>query len=190
MLDKLYGLPRFLLVFILLSAGILFIVINDPPHSLCDTQIDTFKKTRSVLGKVKGLTEECKNANGPGGCYELFGVLRRVLRNFRLVSEKCQSQLANLKTIKKMLFEQVELMTHLAWREEILQNKVSRLYWLSATDISLFCKMKNKIILFYGRDSYLNFTNKIVRTLPGADKYNPEYVRKRTIISESCSRYL
>ena len=201
MLDKLYKLPRFLLVFILLASGIVFVLVNDPPHSLCKTQIEQFKKAeKGILFKdslsiykqplITRLIEQCRISNSPGGCYGLFGRLRRLLRDFHLVSSDCTSQLSSLFEVKKTLFGQLKLMTFLAWREELLTGKVSKFNWLSSADMVLFCRIKHKVILFYGRPLYSQFEQGVIKSLPGSEKQNPVFIKKKTIFSESCSRYL
>lgn len=189
-----------LLVTILLAGSVLFIVVSDPPHDLCKTQLEQFKELeKGKLFKdpksfrkhplVQGLHIKCKTLNSPGGCYELFSRLNVMFKHFRAVSSECTHTLTGLSVVKKTLLENFQLMTHLAWREEILSNKVSKLNWLSAADMNLFCKIKSKIITLYGKDFYLNFSQKTLLSLPGANTQNPDYVRKRSIISESCLRY-
>ena len=201
MLDKLYKLPRFLLVFILLASGVVFVLVNDPPHTLCKTQIEQFKKAeKGILFKdslsvykqplMVRLIEQCKLSNAPGGCYDLFGRLRRLLRHFRLVSSDCTSQLSSLKEVKKILFGQLQIMTLLSWREEILAGKVSKFNWLSSADMTLFCRIKNKVILFYGRPLYSQFEQGVIKSLPGSEKQSPDFIKKKTIFSEPCSKYL
>ena len=203
-MNALYKLPRSLLVTLLLSGGIAYIVLNDPPHSFCDTQTERFQfRQKGVFIKDPGdkihakpligrLIDTCWETNAPGGCYEYFSYLKRLLDDFFLVSEGCLSQVSGIKEVKEHLFEGVRMMTLLAWREKALSGKISRLNWLNRMDMSLFCSLKANVSRFYGRKALLDFEKKLLAELPVSEKYSsasPGRLRDSSILSENCAEY-
>ena len=52
MLNDIYKLPKTLLAILLIGGGIVFILLNDPPHTFCDAQVEHFKRVqRGILYK-------------------------------------------------------------------------------------------------------------------------------------------
>ena len=211
MLQDLYKLPRWFLATVLIGLGITFIVLNDRPHEFCDVQINEFQSNQQI--NFKKMIKNCQETNSPGGCYALFSQLNRLLKDFYLVSPRCfdrlsQTQLtkkprfkmANLtkpekkelkekSSVKEVLFQSMELMVFLAWREEALTGKISKFNWLGPADMILFCSIKEAIISFYGRDSLRNFENKLLEKLPTTQKEIPHIIRRNSILSENCALY-
>ncbi|MDB2426225.1 hypothetical protein N9W41_01635, partial [bacterium] len=93
------NLSRKVVVFVALVGGVLFILISDPPHTLCNTQIKNFKeiqkgflylskkpKTAKVETLYNILYTNCRDSNSPGGCYELFVQLRKMLKDSETIN--------------------------------------------------------------------------------------------------------
>ena len=209
----LHKLPRAFLATAAIGAGIALIVLNDRPHQLCDTQINHFQSVQKA--DFTKLINECRMTNSPGGCYDLFSHLKKLLRNFRLVSPKCFERLSLISlsrkphfkqgnltaeekkyfskkiSVKEVLFDSIELMSRLAYRgEETLSGVKNKLHWLGPADLSLFCSLKEVVTLFYGGESLKSFENQILKTLPGTEKVSLKTLRKNSILSENCSLYL
>ena len=125
----------------------------------------------------------------PGACYEYFSYLNRLLRDFNLISQECLAEVASIDKVRSHLLNGINLMTQLAWRKEVLQGTVSKMNWLSASDMSLFCKLKKKTILLYGSQSFKAFEAKVIAGLPTDNPVNPKDIRKNSILSENCAKY-
>ena len=90
-------IPKFWLIVGSLTIGILFIVLSDPPKSVCDAQLDLFRKNqkdflyldpKNEVIKTTGFQREferCQSTNTPGGCYELFEKTRKFLTDVESV---------------------------------------------------------------------------------------------------------
>lgn len=201
MLKALYTLPKFFLVSLLIGGGIVFILINDPPHSFCDSQIEQFKKLQTgILYKdpkdfrkeKSSLTRKqnlCRQENAPGSCYDYFLELKKVLKDLKLLSEECSSRIYSTSKLKKTLSSALTLMTALAWREEVLTGRVSKHNWITPSDLYLFCDLKRKYISHYGEENFLALESQILSRLPRKEKTAPQIVKKRTILSENCQKY-
>ena len=211
MLQNIYKLPRGFLAFILISGGIAFIVLNERPHRFCDTQIDHFLSVQQA--NFPRLMTACRETNSPGGCYKLFSQLNRLLKNFYLVAPRCLQRLSQTQltaksrfketnltpeeksalskkiSVKQVLFQSIELMVFLAWREETLSGKTSKFNWLGPADMTLFCSLKRAVVSFYGRDSLRAFENQTLKKLPSEQKVPPSILRRHSILSENCALY-
>ena len=208
MLNKLYRLPKALLAALFIGAGILFILINDPPHTFCDTQVEHFEKLQSgityktheffrknrTLCRKKDAPKSCdpllerkrklcQKENAPGTCYEYFAYLRHFLKDLPLLSKECSPLIYNNPKVKKLFSSAMTLMTALAWREEILTGKISKYNWLTWPDLSLFCDLKTRYIMNYGKESYFQLEKKILKTLALHKKnLTGIYVEKNNLI--------
>ncbi len=201
MLNTLYKLPKALLASLFIGGGILFIIMNDPPHHFCDSQIEHFKKVQKGLlfdnsedfRKEKKILKRkqtlCKKENTPGACYEYFAYLKKILRGFDLISQDCLSLVYSQPEVKGAFSSALMLMTAVAWREEALTGRVSRYHWLTRSDLYLFCEVKNKYIMQYGQDSYQLLENQILKLLPVSKKVPIQQLMKKTILHESCLAY-
>ena len=200
-LASLYRLPRPLLATLLIAVGIVFMILNDPPHTFCDSQLEQFKKLqkgilypdptdyhkeKSILKRTK---TQCESEGAPGACYEYFSYIKRVLRDFRVLSPDCKAQIYAKSEVKKSLSSALSLITALAFREEVLTGQVSKFHWLTRADLTLFCEIKNKYIMEYGRGSYQALEAEILNLLPVKQKVPLPSLKKGTILSESCLAY-
>ena len=200
MLSDLYKLPKAVIAFLFIGGAIVFILLNDPPHTFCDTQLEHFKslqkgllyqdkedfhKEKSLLNRKEQI---CQSESAPGACYEYFAYLRRLLKDFRVLSAKCKPIIFSETRVKSALSSALTLITALAWREEVLTGHVSKYNWLTRSDISLFCNIKNKYMQHYGMPAYEMLEQEIVNLLPTQNK-NKKLILKWSILSESCLKY-
>ena len=135
MLNQLYKLPKSIIAALFIGGSILFIIFNDPPHTLCDTQVEHFKnlqrgmlyrdpkdfhKEKSILKRKENI---CKQENAPGACYEYFAYLKRLLKDFYVLSQECAPLIYSTTKVKKALSSALTLMVGVAWRgEEVLKR--------------------------------------------------------------------
>ena len=196
----LVSLPKAFIATVLIALGIIFIIFNDPPHTVCRTQIENFKdvqigvlyKDSSIKTRTKPLLEvlidTCKKYSTPGSCYGLFSKIRVFVQDFRLVSGDCRKEFSSLSKVRKTLFGVYGLMIRLAWGDTPPKH-YNKLAWLSDVDMSLFCMLKERIIYFYGRDALLNLERKTFKLLPGAENMSKNNIREMALVSENCTRY-
>ena len=200
MLPDLYKLPKAVLAFLVIGGAIIFILLNDPPHTFCDSQLEHFKSLQKGLlyrdskdfhtekSLLKRKLKFCKETNSPGACYEYFSYLKRLLKDFRVLSSQCKPIIFSETKVKSALSSALTLMTALAWREEVLKGQVSKFNWLNRSDLHLFCQIKEKYMLYYGMPSYEALEHQILELLPSKKK-NKKLMLKRSILSESCIKY-
>ena len=196
----LVSLPKAIIAVVLIAAGIIFIVANDPPHTFCRTQIENFKdaqigilyKDSNIKTRTKPLLEvlvdTCKKYSAPGSCYGLFSKIRVFVQDFKLVSGDCRQEFSSLSKVRKTLFGVYGLMIRLAWGDAPPKH-YNKLAWLSTVDVSLFCVLKERIIRLYGKEALLSLERKTFKLLPGAENMNEDNIREVSLVSENCARY-
>ena len=192
-------LPKKVLVSLLILGGIAFIILQNPPKTLCDIQKEVF--TSNQLGflfkdptdKIKTKTtfkenlEDCIKNNNPGGCYSLFYNIPRVIQSFRSVESSCYSQIAEIKEVKQSFFKTYSLFLEISWGSGPSDEFSNPLSWLSSNDVSTFCRLKRHIILLYGVKALEQFEHQTFQRI-APDKSSQEH-RRFSILSENCLSY-
>lgn len=177
----LYGIPKGLIVGAVLVVGILGVILFNPPHRQCESQIEVIRqlqkgKVFSGMGKTMARSprvlkdiETCKLGNSPGACFELFSTLRGLARDLQGLPLECAEDLRSVGEIRGSLFEGMSLMTQIAWGEVPPEKAVSsvRQGWLEASDLALFCTLKDLYTRFFGKEEMDQVRASIMSKLPG-----------------------
>jgi hypothetical protein len=194
-------LPKGLLAFLVIAGGIGFLILWDPPHTICESQIEVFRTTQKRFlfkdeqkkktqpAKYRLLVDHCKTTNNPGGCYELFQESKMMLKDLHSVPSDCAGRVGAIDEVNKALWEVNDLILRLAWGEKPPGTYHEKFGWLDTSDISLFCELKQQIIDSYGVSAWESFREKTFRDLPGAKDMSRNDVWDMSIISENCAKY-
>jgi hypothetical protein len=186
----------FLVMFV--AAGFFFVI--EPPKRRCDTLIDAFQGKHSawlaspssrVGGRSSQLQKQlvnCKQANSPGGCLDLFMSYRFFLDDLSPLRLECSEALAQRMNFKSLYEQLISLLVQIAWGEGVpgeeqmaapsalargfsaLElNQVPRrpLAWLEPADLALFCRLTGEYSEVWGKDELTRFTQIVLQTLPG-----------------------
>ena len=198
---NIYSLPKKFLVPLLLAGGIAFVILQNPPKGICDVQLEAYRENNKVFlfpqskgssGKKKisvyqTSLEECRQNNSPGGCYSLFSSVHRLIQSFNSVDSKCHTQIAQIKEVRTALFSLYSLFIEISWSGGPQHELSNPLAWLSANDVSVFCKIKNQIYYFYGEPGLSQLEQKTFQSI--APDHSEEEIRKFSVLSENCSQY-
>lgn len=198
-------LSKSAIVALTLIGGVLFIVLSNPPHSLCDTQVNFFKedvgdylfvdklkqqKSKGTLkSKFQKNMEYCRGSNATGGCYEFFFHFRNMLKALNSVSHECQESVGAIKEVKSSLWETIELMVRIAWGERPPKGIYDKYSWMDTSDMNLFCHIKSLNQSLYPEKRWVDFREKMMRDLPGADQLSRNKVWELTIFSDNCVQF-
>ena len=189
------------IAFLVLSAGLLILIVAQPPHTLCDSQIDQIKISqkhflyadpKSKLVKTtpyQFLRDRCKNTNDPGGCYELFQNMKKLLEDLNTFTTDCASVPGTIPEVKAALWETTELMVRLAWGEKPPSSFNAKLGWLDTADMSLFCRLKARVQTVFGEPAWDKLREKLITDLPGTKELTRTQTWELILFSENCSRY-
>jgi hypothetical protein len=204
-MDKfLAGIPKNILAVGAVALGIAFFLINDPPRTVCDSQIEAFKTAQADFlykeknfPKAKKLTTRryqymhdlCRDSNNPGGCYEYFSLVRNLLRDLEAFPEECSTTPRKISEVDFVLKKTMEMMVRIAWGEQPPTAYHAKFNWLDTADIALYCKIKSYFIRIYGNPSWDAFQNKLMLDLPGAKDLPRNQIWDMSLFSENCARY-
>lgn len=193
------------LVALSLIGGLLFIIVLNPPHDLCSTQLETFKeemehylfinKTKQKKNKEKlksGFQKDfdyCQSSNNIGGCYEFFFNLRNTLRSFDAVSNECKPSIVQLREVKETLWETAELMVKIAWGGKPPKGIYDKYSWMDTSDMSLFCHIKQLIQDLYPDKEWGTFFEQMRKELPGANQLSRKRTWELMILSDNCAQF-
>lgn len=201
-MDRILSLiPKNVLAFLAIAGGIALIIMSQPPHTVCDSQIKVIEKSQArflqkdpksnkiTSTKYERLRDHCKVTNNPGGCYEYFQELRTLLHDLATLARECMSALSEVNEFKRAIVESSELIVRLAWGEKAPATYSVKFGWLDSADMSLFCRIKNYYIQSYGDEAWDQFRERMMRELPGAKDLPRNQVWDLSIFSENCSKY-
>lgn len=197
-------LPKPLLATLAIFVGILFFILNDPPKTLCDQQLEDFKKSqKEFLYKVVAnefregdktsrdvqLSDMCKRTNSPGGCYELFYQVKQALQGIEGLNHECRQPVAELPAVKRLVWSTLDLMVNIAWSEKPPANYNERLNWLSVDDLFVFCRLKLWALLLYNSEPWESFREKTLNQLPGSQQLSRTDKWQLSLFSLNCQNY-
>lgn len=173
------SLPKPVLAIVVIVAALIFFMLNDPPNTVCDVQAGNLKE--SMKGQMFPMTvnknkippvieqaqDACQQGNSAGSCFEYFSILRKAARDIRNYSSECRANLVNIPEIKKNFTDGVTLMTKMAWGSRPPEPGMARFGWLSDSELSLFCLLKDVYSQSLGDEAWNDLRLKIFKELPG-----------------------
>lgn len=192
------SLPRTILAILALVVGFVFIILNDPPKSICTVQLDLFKDSQKHFlysetiknirrpPDIDGELNTCRSSNSPGGCNELFFNLRRLTKEITSEPSQCGTTIGAEPEVNKYLWRSYRLMVELAWGSRAPAGYESRFSWMDSSDLALFCDLKDTLLKLYGEDRYRLFQEEMFQSLPQASMLTRDQVWQRTILSIRC----
>lgn len=195
------SLPKTVLALGAIIVGFLLIVLNDPPHTVCDTQLEIFKESQKIFlfersnkgiktpPEIKEKFAICQRENSPGGCFELFEKLKKLHVDLRNIPAECSEAVGSLGEVRKWLFSSLELMAQIAWGSKAPSSYTQRHSWYDASDVALFCDLKAQAVKIYGNATFEKFRESVIQTFPGASGMARDQVWQRTIFATQCDNY-
>lgn len=192
------SLPKTILAVLALLVGFIFIVLNDPPKSICSVQLENFKEAQKRFlysdtvnnvrrpALIEQLLITCRTSNSPGGCNELFLKLRTLSKDLSSVPSQCSSTIGGESEVTNYLWKSYRLIVELAWGAKPPMGYESRFSWLDSSDLALFCDLKKNISTIYGEDRHRRFQEEMFSSLPGVVGLTRDQIWQRTILSTRC----
>ncbi|MBX7232674.1 MAG: hypothetical protein K1X29_11370 [Bdellovibrionales bacterium] len=193
--------PKSVIVFVIISIGILFILFSNPPYTICDSQLNTLKATQNVFiypqdthhikkkSEYEKLIKQCKITNSPGGCYELFYRLKILLKDLNAIPSECHEKVGDEDAIKKAIWESLELMVKIAWSTKPPASYYEKFNWLEPTDILLYCQLRSIAEKIYGPSKWGTFREKMLSQLPGISQIDRNKSWEMMLLSTNCEKY-
>jgi len=213
------SIPKPFLVTVICAVSVFVILMANPQYTECHAQIEIFKKNlladifmqqgqrRAFSPRLASQISNCKQGNGPGGCFELFQTSRKVLRELRNFPETCNADLAGMGEVRRAIESPMALMVQVAWGDEPPEGPEHRFRWFESADIALFCQLREVYERLYGAEAYLAFRTAVGAGLPGESAtfekgictncefrksagavLSPDEIWKRSLFSTPCGR--
>lgn len=201
MIEWLLSLPKTMFVGLVLAIGVLGIVIFNPPHTVCDSQLEQFKEAQknflyldpkqkfNKTTEFFRLQEKCKITNSPGGCYELFSKLRKLQEDLDNVADECNDKVSNEKAVREAFWQSLDLMIRIAWGAKAPRSPQEKQNWFDTADLNLFCRLKAQAVSLYGEEQMNKFFEKYFTELPGAQQIARESAWELSLMSTNCRYY-
>lgn len=193
------SLPTRVLAIGAIILGFLFFLLNDPPKTVCDVQLDIFQKEqdRFLYPSASGVQkpeidkafEVCRQGAGPGDCFDLFRKLKKLALDVENIPRQCTGAASGRSEVKKGIWGSLKLMVMLAWGERPPLTYVQRQGWLDTSDVALFCRLKHQAVEIFGREAWIGFREAVVKDLPGAATLPKEQVWQRSLLSTACENF-
>ena len=173
------SLPKPVLVLLVLVAAIIFFMVANPPHTVCDTQVEALQETlagvvfpkkekKNVLPpNLSRPKEVCQLGNSPGSCYEYFSLLRKIAGEVGKSSAECTATLYEVPEVQGALNNGIELMARLAWGNQPPEPGFARFGWLQEGDLAIFCRLRGIYIRAFGEEAWSEKRKAVFAKLPG-----------------------
>lgn len=173
------SLPKPVLAILVISAALIFFMLNDPPHTVCQVQVENLRE--SLKGQVFPVVvnkntlppvivraqEACRQGNSSGSCLEYFGILRKAARDVKNYSSECRVELVEIPEVRRSFYEGVILLTKMAWGSSAPEPGMARFGWLQESEIGLFCLLKDVYSQGLGDEAWNGLRMNIYQELPG-----------------------
>ena len=208
------------LVFLGFIGTILFIFITNPPHTICNSQLNELTNQSTpffILDKNSQLAK-LRRRSTPFFILDKSSKVQEKTE-YKKSFEYCQSNnnpgaclklfngvknlvstlevlprdclsLCRQKAFSDPLWETMEIMVRIGWGEQPPEDIYERSKWLSYSDFSLFCRIKRLLNLCHGEEKWKTRQEEILSSLPGADKMERRDVWKLALFATSCKRGL
>lgn len=173
------SLPKPAVAILAIAGALIFFVLYDPPHTICDVQSGNLKeelKGQLFPGTVKKnkipplilkAQESCQLGNSPGSCFEYFAILQKMAKSIQNYSSECKSEFASIPEVKKAMKEGITLMAMMAWGSHPPEPGPLRFGWFQDSELALFCRLKDVYSQSFGDESWSELRVGIYKLLPG-----------------------
>jgi hypothetical protein len=173
------SLPKPVLVILVLVAAIIFFMVANPPHTVCDTQVEALQESlQGTLFPIKSgknmlppnlskAKEVCQLGNSAGSCYEYFSLLRKIAGEVAKSSSECTTKIFEVPEVQLALNNGIELMARIAWGNQPPEPGVSRFGWLQEGDLAVFCRLRGIYLRAFGEEGWTEKRLAVFAKLPG-----------------------
>jgi len=173
-------IPKSLLALVVISVAAALIIYNNPPHSVCDVQMEALKTAlqgplyprvqegKKIPGAFLPAMESCRFGNSSGACNDYLNIVLKVSREARGLNSECYPRFAQDPNYKRLFDQFFVILAHGAWGSKAPEANEERFGWLSEADISTFCKVKDTYYQLYGKPEFEKLVEGVFQALPGS----------------------
>lgn len=185
------------LPFIILGALAIVLFFYDPPASICEVQMKSYRL--SMVGKLYGRRVEknilpakisdsvsrCQRGKTSGSCMDFFDIVNEALTNLNQFDEECRPGLIDEKPIFENAKKLFLIMNVLAWGDRVPAD--NRDNWLSQSNLYVYCKNKNFLKSVMEPEAFEGLVAQSIRSFPfeklpfDFDENSEEFINNKAI---------
>ncbi len=191
-------MPNIVLVFLGLFGGLAFLLISNPLHTACRSQMTELTHQHTpffILDKSLKFQEKtehqqaleaCRKTNTPGGCLRLFNGIRELTGSLESLPSDCITSLCTRKEFNQPLWDAVDILVRIGWGDVPPQDIYEQTRWLDRSHFLLFCRMKKILNTCHGEDRWNQEQEKILYSLPGSEDMTRKDIWRKALFAISC----
>lgn len=196
------SLPKAFVAIVVMVLALLFFRQVEPPKTICDAQLEIFRDSQKKFlfdrvkvsdskmpSLAKKMFDDCSDHNGPGGCFEYFEMLKKMVVDLDNIPEQCREAASEVAEIDAWVWKSLKLMVQMAWGARAPASYFQRNGWFDSSELSLFCGMRKQAIRIYGREKYSVWQESMLQSMPQANTLTREQIWPRSILSTPCDVY-
>lgn len=200
--DLIYKVPKALIVFVGIFIAIGLAFLNDPPSTICDVQKKViqsgqegflFLDPKKTYIKSRGYTKyknKCYEGNSLGACLQFFTGMEKLDKQLSIVDKQCIKGVLQIPILLKAIPDTLSVLQNIAWNGKPPKNRYEMRAWLGANHMYLFCKLKKWHQIQTDRDAYSQWRERLMQSLPGANKLNRKELWSKVLFSIPCKSYV
>ena len=177
--QQLAQMPKMLVALIALTATVVFLFVFNPPHTICDTQVETVKenlvgpvfpaivKKNTLQPQIKNAQQSCKTGHSAGACFDYFSILKMIAKQIDNSSPECRAQVIGVSEIQAALKDGVEIMALAAWGPQPPASPAARFGWMQESELAVFCYIKDVFEKALGEEAWTALRLKVNKKYPG-----------------------
>lgn len=179
-LDKLYQIPKTLLIFLMMCLGLGLIMYSNPLADGCEVDIKKFSrevrgvlrgfqnaKERTQFALIESQKQICRDGNTPGSCENYFNSLKKITVATSKVRNECYPKLiADYSNLIPEARSGVKTLALIAWGMQPPKESSQRLGWLSQAEVYTFCRLKRVLQDQLSDEEYRDYRYSIYEEFP------------------------
>lgn len=174
--------PKLLIAVVAISLSAAFIIYQNPPHTVCEIQMDDFKTSmqgiivpKVIQGKsappvFNSARDACRYGNSMGACADYIQLTMRIAREVRKLNSECLPVFAELKNFRAIFEQFLGVLVFSAWGSKAPEENAERFGWLNEAHLAVFCRIKDLFVELYGKPALDTLTNDVMKGLPGTSE--------------------
>ena len=130
---------------------------------------------------------ECRSGNNSGACFPFFDGVDRMTKQLQSVSKECIDDIKSHDEVRDGIWKSTNFIFELAWGPKPPKSEYERLSWFDHLNLSIYCNLRGFIFNNYNKDTWDEFREKVLASLPGASELGREKTWKFSLFTLNCN---
>ncbi len=164
------------LPFIILAAVAIILFFYDPPHSICEDQLKSYRQ--SMVGKLYGrrvnknamppkineAITRCQKGKTNGSCIDFLDIVNDAITQLNQFDQECLPGLVEERNLFESSKKFFLIMNAIAWGDKVPVD--NRDNWMSQANLFVYCKNKNFLRSVLPEEDYEALVSRSIRSFP------------------------